>query len=95
MVQMVSRPYSLALTATHQPPGSNPTDVELAGVYAIAAGTAEGLGYEILTRAEASSIAYYACLAEMTRNGTAYGAAPLTFLTLAGSTTYSSYAARR
>jgi glycerol-3-phosphate dehydrogenase len=74
----------------HQPikPQGHPTDVELAGalknVYAIAAGTAEGLGYEISTRAKASSIAYYTCLAEMTCNGTAYGAAPLTFRTLAG-----------
>jgi glycerol-3-phosphate dehydrogenase len=54
-------------------------------VFAIAAGTAEELGYEIRTRAEASSIvAYYGCLAEMTRNGTAYDVAALTFLTLAG-----------
>ncbi|KAF8531912.1 6-phosphogluconate dehydrogenase [Gautieria morchelliformis] len=73
----------------HQPwfrcyTGSDPIGVELAGalknVYAIAAGIAEGLGYENNTRAGLITRA----LAEMTRIGTAYGAAPLTFLTLAG-----------
>ncbi|KAG8714476.1 hypothetical protein FRC09_017574 [Ceratobasidium sp. 395] len=66
----------------HQPwfrcyTGADPVGVELAGalknVYAIASGIADGLGYENNTRA-----------AEMTRIGTAYGASPLTFLSLAG-----------
>ncbi|KAF8578432.1 NAD-dependent glycerol-3-phosphate dehydrogenase [Ramaria rubella] len=73
----------------HQPwfrcyTGTDPIGVELAGalknVYAIAAGIAEGLGYENNTRAGIITRS----LAEMTRIGTAYGAAPLTFLTLAG-----------
>lgn len=68
-------------------------------MYAIAAGVAEGLGYENNTRAGMfrDSLLLNKCrhfafvlglitraLAEMTRIGTAYGAAPLTFLTLAG-----------
>ncbi|GJJ09819.1 hypothetical protein Clacol_004043 [Clathrus columnatus] len=64
--------------------GSDPIGVELAGalknVYAIAAGIADGLGYENNARAGLITRA----LSEMTRIGTAYGAAPLTFLTLAG-----------
>ncbi|KAG8906545.1 hypothetical protein FRB99_006659 [Tulasnella sp. 403] len=73
----------------HQPwfrcyPGTDPIGVELAGalknVYAIAAGVAEGLGYENNTRAGLVTRS----LAEMTRIGQAYGASPLTFLTLAG-----------
>ncbi|KIJ24782.1 hypothetical protein M422DRAFT_194292 [Sphaerobolus stellatus SS14] len=73
----------------HQPwfrcyTGTDPIGVELAGalknVYAIAAGCAEGLGYENNTRAGLVTRA----LAEMSRIGTAYGANPLTFLTLAG-----------
>jgi len=73
----------------HQPwfrcyPGNDPIGVELAGalknVYAIAAGIAEGLGYENNTRAGLVTRS----LAEMTRIGQAYGASPLTFLTLAG-----------
>ncbi|OBZ79501.1 Glycerol-3-phosphate dehydrogenase [NAD(P)+] [Grifola frondosa] len=73
----------------HQPwfrcyTGGDPIGVELAGalknVYAIAAGIAEGLGFENNTRAMLITRG----LAEMTRIGTAYGASPLTFLTLAG-----------
>ncbi|QRV97398.1 NAD-dependent glycerol-3-phosphate dehydrogenase C-terminus [Ceratobasidium sp. AG-Ba] len=73
----------------HQPwfrcyTGADPVGVELAGalknVYAIASGIADGLGYENNTRAGLITRA----LAEMTRIGTAYGAAPLTFLSLAG-----------
>ena len=70
----------------------------LKNVYAIAAGIAAGLGFENNTRAsmshERSRNAYsLSCLhevlitrglAEMTRIGTAYGASPLTFLSLAG-----------
>ncbi|CAE6504198.1 unnamed protein product [Rhizoctonia solani] len=73
----------------HQPwfrcyTGADPVGVELAGalknVYAIATGIADGLGYENNTRAGLITRA----LAEMTRIGTAYGASPLTFLSLAG-----------
>ncbi|QRW24731.1 NAD-dependent glycerol-3-phosphate dehydrogenase C-terminus [Rhizoctonia solani] len=73
----------------HQPwfrcyTGADPLGVELAGalknVYAIAAGIADGLGYENNTRAGLITRA----LAEMTRIGSAYGASPLTFLSLAG-----------
>ncbi|RDX50482.1 NAD-dependent glycerol-3-phosphate dehydrogenase [Lentinus brumalis] len=73
----------------HQPwfrcyTGDDPIGVELAGalknVYAIAAGMAAGLGFENNTRA----MLITRSLAEMTRVGTAYGASPLTFLTLAG-----------
>ncbi|KAI0361358.1 NAD-dependent glycerol-3-phosphate dehydrogenase [Trametes cingulata] len=73
----------------HQPwfrcyTGDDPIGVELAGalknVYAIAAGIAAGLGFENNTRAMLITRG----LAEMTRIGTAYGASPLTFLTLAG-----------
>ncbi|KAG8930728.1 hypothetical protein FRC02_003740 [Tulasnella sp. 418] len=73
----------------HQPwfrcyPGTDPIGVELAGalknVYAIASGVADGLGYQNNTRAGLVTRA----LAEMTRIGQAYGASPLTFLTLAG-----------
>ncbi|KAG8736182.1 hypothetical protein FRC10_009578 [Ceratobasidium sp. 414] len=74
----------------HQPwfrcyTGADPVGVELAGalknVYAIASGIADGLGYENNTRAGLITRA----LAEMTRIGTAYGASPLTFLSLAAS----------
>lgn len=80
--------------------GSDPIGVELAGalknVYAIAAGIADGLGYENNTRAgdfSSRPLTHFLtlpqglitrALGEMTRIGTAYGAAPLTFLTLAG-----------
>ncbi|CAE6376321.1 unnamed protein product [Rhizoctonia solani] len=73
----------------HQPwfrcyTGADPVGVELAGalknVYAIATGIADGLGYENNTRAGLITRA----LAEMTRIGAAYGASPLTFLSLAG-----------
>ncbi|KAI0801023.1 NAD-dependent glycerol-3-phosphate dehydrogenase [Fomes fomentarius] len=73
----------------HQPwfrcyTGDDPIGVELAGalknVYAIAAGIAAGLGFENNTRAMLITRG----LAEMTRIGTAYGASPLTFLSLAG-----------
>ncbi|KAF8846185.1 NAD-dependent glycerol-3-phosphate dehydrogenase [Paxillus ammoniavirescens] len=73
----------------HQPwfrcyTGSDPIGLELAGalknVYAIAAGMADGLGFENNTRASLITRG----LAEMTRIGTAYGASPLTFLGLAG-----------
>ncbi|KAI0788688.1 NAD-dependent glycerol-3-phosphate dehydrogenase [Abortiporus biennis] len=73
----------------HQPwfrcyTGGDPIGLELAGalknVYAIAAGMADGLGYENNTRAMLITRG----LAEMTRIGTAYGASPLTFLSLAG-----------
>ncbi|KZT36605.1 glycerol-3-phosphate dehydrogenase [Sistotremastrum suecicum HHB10207 ss-3] len=73
----------------HQPwfrcyTGQDPIGVELAGalknVYAIAAGMADGMGFENNTRAAIVTRA----LAEMTRIGVAYGASPLTFLTLAG-----------
>ncbi|KAF8445751.1 6-phosphogluconate dehydrogenase [Boletus edulis BED1] len=73
----------------HQPwfrcyTGGDPIGLELAGalknVYAIAAGMADGLGYENNTRASLITRG----LGEMTRIGTAYGASPLTFLGLAG-----------
>ncbi|CCM04199.1 uncharacterized protein FIBRA_06365 [Fibroporia radiculosa] len=73
----------------HQPwfrcyTGDDPIGLELAGalknVYAIAAGMSDGLGFENNTRAMLITRG----LAEMTRIGTAYGASPLTFLTLAG-----------
>ncbi|KAI0814811.1 NAD-dependent glycerol-3-phosphate dehydrogenase [Irpex lacteus] len=64
--------------------GGDPIGVELAGalknVYAIATGIADGLGFENNTRAMLITRG----LAEMTRIGTAYGASPLTFLSLAG-----------
>lgn len=62
----------------------DPIGVELAGagknVYAIAAGLASGLGYENNARAGFITRS----LAEMTRVGVAYGASPITFLSLAG-----------
>ncbi|KAL0578514.1 hypothetical protein V5O48_003507 [Marasmius crinis-equi] len=73
----------------HQPhfrcyTGNDPIGLELSGalknVYAIAAGAADGLGFENNTRAMLITRG----LAEMTRIGTAYGASPLTFLGLAG-----------
>ncbi|KAN0100452.1 6-phosphogluconate dehydrogenase, C-terminal-like protein [Tylopilus felleus] len=73
----------------HQPwfrcyTGGDPIGLELAGalknVYAIAAGMADGLGFENNTRASLITRG----LGEMTRIGTAYGASPLTFLGLAG-----------
>ncbi|KAI0322165.1 glycerol-3-phosphate dehydrogenase [Amylostereum chailletii] len=73
----------------HQPwfrcyAGNDPIGIELAGalknVYAIASGIADGLGYENNTRASLITRG----LSEMTRIGTAYGANPLTFLSLAG-----------
>ncbi|KAI6153767.1 6-phosphogluconate dehydrogenase [Pisolithus tinctorius] len=73
----------------HQPwfrcyTGRDPIGLELAGalknVYAIAAGMADGLGFENNTRAMLITRG----LAEMTKIGTAYGASPLTFLGLAG-----------
>ncbi|PCH33895.1 NAD-dependent glycerol-3-phosphate dehydrogenase [Wolfiporia cocos MD-104 SS10] len=73
----------------HQPwfrcyTGDDPIGLELAGalknVYAIAAGMSDGLGFENNTRASLITRG----LAEMTRIGIAYGASPLTFLTLAG-----------
>jgi len=64
--------------------GNDPIGLELAGalknVYAIASGMAEGLGYENNTRASLITRG----LSEMTRIGVAYGANPLTFLSLAG-----------
>ncbi|KAI0034141.1 glycerol-3-phosphate dehydrogenase [Vararia minispora EC-137] len=78
-----------ATAVFHQPwfrcyTGNDPIGVELAGalknVYAIATGIADGLGYENNTRASLITRG----LAEMTRVGTAYGANPLTFLSLAG-----------
>lgn len=73
----------------HQPwfrcyTGDDPIGLELAGalknVYAIASGMSDGLGFENNTRAMLITRG----LAEMTRIGAAYGATPLTFLTLAG-----------
>ncbi|GBE77793.1 NAD-dependent glycerol-3-phosphate dehydrogenase [Sparassis crispa] len=73
----------------HQPwfrcyTGGDPIGVELAGalknVYAIAAGISDGLGFMNNTRAMLITRG----LGEMTRIGAAYGASPLTFLTLAG-----------
>lgn len=73
----------------HQPhfrcyTGNDPIGIELSGalknVYAIAAGAADGLGFENNTRAMIITRG----LAEMTCIGTAYGASPLTFLGLAG-----------
>lgn len=62
----------------------DPIGVELCGalknVYAIASGVSSGLGYEANTRAGLITRS----LAEMTRIGVAYGADPLTFLSLAG-----------
>ncbi|KAH9951024.1 NAD-dependent glycerol-3-phosphate dehydrogenase [Amylocystis lapponica] len=78
-----------ASTLFHQPwfrcyTGGDPIGVELAGalknVYAIASGMSDGLGFENNTRAMLITRG----LAEMTRIGTAYGASPLTFLSLAG-----------
>lgn len=79
----------LASQVFHQPwfrcyMGSDPIGIELAGalknVYAIASGIAEGLGFENNTRA----MLITRSLSEMTRVGAAYGASPLTFLSLAG-----------
>ena len=70
----------------------------LKNVYAIAAGIAAGLGFENNTRASKCraisvvlslfdvflEVLITRGLAEMTKIGTAYGACPLTFLTLAG-----------
>ncbi|EPQ60497.1 glycerol-3-phosphate dehydrogenase [Gloeophyllum trabeum ATCC 11539] len=73
----------------HQPwfrcyTGGDPVGIELAGalknVYAIATGVSDGLGFENNTRA----MLITRCLSEMTRIGAAYGASPLTFLSLAG-----------
>ncbi|KAF7979372.1 hypothetical protein HWV62_42452 [Athelia sp. TMB] len=73
----------------HQPwfrcyTGADPVGIELAGalknIYAIAAGLADGLGFENNTRASLITRG----LAEMTRIGVCYGANPLTFLGLAG-----------
>jgi glycerol-3-phosphate dehydrogenase len=87
--------------------GNDPIGIELAGalknVYAIAAGMAEGLGFENNTRASQSWRCLHSLtgiddqrvpwrfiglitrgLSEMTRIGVAYGANPLTFLSLAG-----------
>ncbi|KAN0111613.1 6-phosphogluconate dehydrogenase, C-terminal-like protein [Russula decolorans] len=73
----------------HQPwfrcyTGNDPIGLELAGalknVYAIASGMSEGLGFENNTRASLITRG----LSEMTRIGVAYGANPLTFLSLAG-----------
>jgi len=73
----------------HQPwfrcyTGKDPIGIELAGalknIYAIAAGLADGLGFENNTRAALITRG----LAEMTRIGVCYGANPLTFLGLAG-----------
>ncbi|KAF8338064.1 NAD-dependent glycerol-3-phosphate dehydrogenase [Cantharellus anzutake] len=78
-----------AAAVFHQPwfrcyAGNDPIGVQLAGalknVYALAVGAASGLGYENNTRAGLITRS----LAEMTRIGAAYGASPLTFLTLAG-----------
>ncbi|KAH8990168.1 glycerol-3-phosphate dehydrogenase [Lactarius hatsudake] len=64
--------------------GNDPIGIELAGalknVYAIASGMADGLGYENNTRASLITRG----LSEMTRIGVAYGANPLTFLSMAG-----------
>ncbi|KAG6333699.1 hypothetical protein ID866_5382 [Astraeus odoratus] len=77
----------------HQPwfrcyTGGDPIGLELAGalknVYAIAAGMADGLGFENNTRASSVPGLITRGLAEMTKIGTAYGASPLTFLGLAG-----------
>jgi glycerol-3-phosphate dehydrogenase len=63
---------------------SDPIGIELAGalknVYAIASGVASGLGFEANTRAGLVT----RCLAEMMKIGVAYGADPITFLSLAG-----------
>ncbi|KIM88587.1 hypothetical protein PILCRDRAFT_95323 [Piloderma croceum F 1598] len=73
----------------HQPwfrcyTGNDPIGIEVAGalknVYAIAAGMADGLGFENNTRASLITRG----LAEMTRIGSAMGAEPITFLGLAG-----------
>ncbi|KAE9400539.1 glycerol-3-phosphate dehydrogenase [Gymnopus androsaceus JB14] len=73
----------------HQPhfrcyTGNDPIGLELSGalknVYAIAAGAADGLGFQNNTRAMIITRG----LSEMTCIGTAYGASPLTFLGLAG-----------
>lgn len=81
--------------------GKDPIGIELAGalknIYAIAAGLADGLGFENNTRAGEPPVfalvdvlltKFEALitrgLAEMTRIGVCYGANPLTFLGLAG-----------
>jgi len=82
--------------------GKDPIGIELAGalknIYAIAAGLADGLGFENNTRAGELSCCLDGLfraltnfealitrgLAEMTRIGVCYGANPLTFLGLAG-----------
>lgn len=91
-VSVASLTESRAVKASevfHQPwfrcyTGRDPIGLELAGalknVYAIAAGMADGLGFENNTRASLITRG----LAEMTKIGTAYGASPLTFLGLAG-----------
>lgn len=78
-----------AAAVFHQPwfrcyTNDDPIGVELAGagknVYALAAGVAAGLGYESNARAGLITRS----LAEMTRVGVAFGASPITFLSLAG-----------
>lgn len=73
----------------HQPwfrcyTNNDPIGVELCGagknVYALAAGVAAGLGFENNARAGLITRS----LAEMTRVGVAFGASPITFLSLAG-----------
>ncbi|KZV87768.1 NAD-dependent glycerol-3-phosphate dehydrogenase [Exidia glandulosa HHB12029] len=73
----------------HQPwfrcyTGDDPIGVELSGalknVYAIATGMVAGLGFDQNARAACITRS----LAEMTKIGHAYGASPLTFLSLAG-----------
>lgn len=89
VVSLSSEHAKRASDLFHQPwfrcyTGQDPIGVELAGalknVFAIAAGTAEGLGFENNTRAAIITRS----LAELTRIGVAYGAEPLTFTTLAG-----------
>ncbi|TFK56570.1 NAD-dependent glycerol-3-phosphate dehydrogenase [Heliocybe sulcata] len=89
-VASMSEPHAeRASEVFHQPwfrcyTGGDPVGIELAGalknVYAIATGVSEGLGFENNTRA----MLITRCLSEMTRIGAAYGASPLTFLSLAG-----------
>lgn len=89
-VSSLSSEHAAAVTTIfHQPwfrcyTNDDPIGVEIAGalknVYAIATGIADGLGYEKNTRAAIITRS----LAELTQIGTAYGASPLTFLSLAG-----------
>ncbi|KAH8118886.1 NAD-dependent glycerol-3-phosphate dehydrogenase [Phellopilus nigrolimitatus] len=89
-IASLSKEHALrASQVFHQPwfrcyMGTDPIGIELAGalknVYAIACGIADGLGFEDNTRAMLITRG----LAEMTRIGAAYGANPLTFLSLAG-----------